>query len=239
MSTVGLNATPNFAPVFGTLASTNDAVTIALNGYQWATARVQLVTYVGGGFVVEMSIDGGTNWLSPAYLKRTDAVSANPTVIAPASLSGAVSTYDLPIPSNCTNVRVRCTSPGVSTWNLSGGALYAPGMPVQAVLYDQTSVAINGANGTVFDVSGWTGISLGGTAGVTGTIGLFEVDDNGNIMSYGFTCPVNTSPQFGWGVGSTYVLNANSFNRPDPLPRRISFVVASLAAPRIRLTARR
>ena len=217
----------------GNLTLLDHVVSFPVSGANSATAEVTLSGTFVGTVTWEMALDPkGNNWVPAPYAQRTDSgFGLAPTATAPG-------VYEIPLPGNCCAVRAHCTAFTSGSIAVQGGVgrPFVPGVPVVGVLADLTAVP---TGTTIYDVAGWTGLSLGGTAGATGTIGLFEIDDAGAAMPYGFTSPVNVSPQFGWGVGSTYVLNANSFTRPDPLPRRAGVVVATLAAPRVRLLVRR
>ena len=177
---------PTGAAVTGTLTTNGDTVTLPISGGQWATARVAITASGTATVTSEISIDGGANWFASAYGKRLDATSPNPQVfgISNTTFSGA-QTFEIPLPSNTTSLRVRCGTTGTTTSvTLSGGALYAPGVVVFAVLYEASFAFGVASPSVLLDVSGWTSMQAGSfnqdTGGTNRSLQLQEVFTNGS-----------------------------------------------------------
>lgn len=234
-----------FAPKQGTLVSNNDTVAVAVSGQQWATVRVDFDGSGNPTVQQEYSIDGGVNWLAAPYAKRLDLVSANPSVTANIAGASSKQTWEVPLPGNCTNFRVRQTA-GTTAANviISGGALYTPGVPVVGVLYDLTSGTNTAINTGTLDLSGWTTVQHDFVpSGGALSAAIFEADDAGtqlgNIAS--FTAGTTTSGGLGPGVTVGGTAGAVAATASIPLPKRAVYNSNAIAAQtsRIRLVARR
>ena len=161
------------APILGTLQTiTTDMVILPISGGQWATAKFSVGTGGTATATAQVSIDGGKNYNPSAYAKRTSAVSANPTtqaISATALVTGDV--WEVPLPGNCTHFQLLCGGTGTATTvTLSGGALYVPGVPVVATLYDVTVAFTVAAASPTLDLTGWSVVTLDATNNDTGGV---------------------------------------------------------------------
>lgn len=157
-----------------TATGSASTTTLAVSG-----ARVASVSFVftGASAQQQISLDGGVNWISGAYVKRLDLVSANPTVTASITTPG---TYEMPIPGNCTNVRLAASSGNVT---ISAFQPYVPSTPVTATLYDVTSAVNTALDTGVLDFSGWQDLTSTWQQPSTITGSIIQYDDAGAAMA--------------------------------------------------------
>lgn len=194
--------------VFNSLTTNGDIVSMPVNGKDWSSVSIAFGGPLAGGTTsqVEISVDSGTNWFACPYGRRLDAVLTNPTVTALSGGNWNGATYEVPLPANCTNIRVRCTVTGLTgTILISGYQKYVSGASVYATLYDITSAANTALDTGTLEVAGWDAIF--GTQTVSGGTSSFiysDVDDSGNpigILTPGAAALV----RFGAGRGSNLV----------------------------------
>ena len=232
----------------GTLTTNGDIVALAISGAQWATAR--LTTTIAGSAVqtAEISLDGGNNWIFSAYAKRLDFITANQQVFSLNLAAPSVgSIYEIPLPSNATHMRTRCSGSGTtSTVTLSGGTPYVPGTPVVAVLYDAT-VTAGGANNTgTLEGSGWSTVSwdIVVATAATGLLNINDVDDAGTpvvIASVASLAIGTYAGALGTGVSMGTAITPITGLTQVQLPRRFGFALAgaTTSSIRLRVVARR
>lgn len=206
------------------LVSQNDAATVYLTGSSWASVYWTVKTAGSGGITTEYSKDAGANWLATAYSSRIDNVTANPSTAPWANNTPVVGTYETPIPANCTAFRIRYQTAGTTTSvSVSPGVAYAPGVPVVATLFDQTSGTNAALSTGVLDVSGWTVLVGAYTAGAAGSFVPKLVDDAGAVPAFGNSAYAGTGTVFSWGNGVT-----TSPSVPYVLPRRVQYDSAAI-----------
>jgi hypothetical protein len=247
--TVSVSPGASLAPVTGTLTNSGDTVTLPISGGQWATARFAVSTVVSQSIVAEVSIDGGKNYFASAYPKRTDAVSLNPSVV-PANTTlpfnpsgyGGTSAWEVALPANATHFQLRALGVGPNTATLSGGALYTPGMPVTAVLYDVTSAVAGALDTGTLDTSGWVSLTLGApTLGTGATWAVYGLDDAAGLIGPLGSNGSVAGTYFGIGPGGFLAPNTTG-GPPLPLPKRVRMVTnasGTTTANRFRIEARR
>lgn len=230
-------------PSSGTLLNTNDVVVLPILGSQWASA--QFFVSLGGSATAtaEISLDGGTNWLAAPLAKKVSAVSANPTVQAIATTTLVTNdVWEVPLPGNCTNFRVRCGGTGTATTvSLQSLQPWAGGAPVSAVLYDTTSGTNSALDTGTLDVSGWSSVSYFFTFnGGAPSFSIQEVDDAGTSTANIITSTAALMGGFGSSTlgGTAGLAAATAFLNP---PRRLRFQSAAIAAQtsRMRVQGRR
>ena len=230
----------------GTLQTLGDTVGAALPGNIWATARLTTVSFGTVGQTLEVSNDGGINWQLAPYAKRVDAVAANPQVFSfLGATPGAGSIYEIPLAGNTTNIRSRASSSGTpSIITLQGGALYTPGVPVSAILFDVTTAINTQVDTGILDGSGWTSALVLLPAPSTAFFTISDVDDTGAS----FSLVAQTIPGSGYvvtfGVGGGGAVIANNptlYPTGMPVPKRLRVIVPAVAAAtgRVRLEVRR
>jgi len=231
------------AAVTGTLTTTNDTVTIPLPGSQWATAQFTVTSAGTASATALVSIDGGRNYIASAYAKRLSTISANPTV-QPISATTLVTgdVWEVPLPGNATHFRLLCGATGTTTTvSLSGGALYVPGVPVTAVLYDVTSATNTQVQSPTIDGSGWSSARFDITAsgGVIAGSGVQSVDDAGT--SYLVCNPAGAAGYLlQFGTPSSIVAGIGGATTAQ-VPKRFNAYNNAVAAQtsRVRVEARR
>lgn len=235
--------------ITGTLTTSGDFVLLNISGGQWATVQWFVVGPAGTSQSVrEISVDGGTNWFAAPYGKKTNVVAGNPVVGAALSFTTG-DAWEVPLPFNATNFRIRCSSTGTSTTvTASGGTPYVPGVPVFAVLSDVSTTAGAANNTPTLDSSGWKElvVSIVTTTAATGAASLNIVDDAGAAVPIGTSASIAVGTYvFGWGDSGTFGAT-NPFTMVGgvtqlPLDRRFSVLTAgaTTSATRIRVAARR
>ena len=163
-------------PQSGSLLNTGDIVQLNISGAQWATARFVFATGTSQTLEFDTTSDG-VNWIASGqgapYVKRIDAVSANPSVVigSTATIGGnsltfnlstyGASTWELVLAGNVQAVRVKAlgtiTSANLVTINY--GLPYQLGVPVTSVLFDVTSQTNYALSTGIWDLSGWRSVS--------------------------------------------------------------------------------
>ena len=212
---------------------TTDTVPLPISGGQWATAKFTVKTAGTATATAQVSIDGGINYNPAPYAKRLSTVSANPTVqaiTATTLVTGDV--WEVPLPANATHFQLLCGGTGsVTTVTLSGGALYVPGMPVTATLYDVTTAFTVGQTTGVFDTSGWSQGSVivinGDTGGTSRALSVFQVLSSGaNGGGAGGSIASGASGSHNMGgpasTGSSYFIDNTAF-----MPKRTNIILGA------------
>lgn len=228
----------------GALVNTNDVVSLAIAGADYATARFTVLAAGTATATAQVSIDGGLNWFAAAYAKKVSAVSANPTVQAVAtSTLAAADVWEVPLPGNATNFRLLCAVGGtLTTVSMVGGIPYVPEVPITAVLYD-TTTAVNTALDTgTLDVSGWWALSYLFTMnGGVPAFSIQEVDDAGASTANIITATAALMGGFGLGttLGGTAGLAAATAQLQPPKRIRLQSAAIVAQTSRIRVQARR
>jgi len=183
-----------------TTAGPQSALVVQMSGTQWATARFVFAgpCTASQTFEFDYSIDG-VNWIASGqgapYVKRVDAVSANPSVVfgSTATVGGnslsfnlstyGASTWELPLAANVQAVRILALgSPGVGlvpTVTVTGGLPYVPNVPITATMFDVTSAADSAINSALIDLSGWRNYTLLVVTPAGGGFTLQDPDDTG------------------------------------------------------------
>ena len=207
----------------GTLTNNGDTVVLPIIGTQWATVRLTQTNTGTLGVSSQISIDGGINWIAPAYAKRLNLVNANPSLSAlqNVTLTNA-DVWEIPLPANITHFRVVYASAGTAaSFLLSGGATYTPGMTVYAVLADLSAAFTVGIVTPTLDVSGWATVdahvSNADTGGVTRSFSISQIGDDGAVLN---TIPVTAAGTNPVPTGAS----ADLFLGPGtaPVPRRLT-----------------
>ena len=233
------------AQVSGTLLTTGDIVQLNIDGAHWATARFVFAT--GTSQTLEFATtNDGVNWLpsgqGACFVKRLDAVSANPTIVfgSTATMSGAsysfnintygASTWELPLAANVQAVRVKAlstiTSANLVTVNY--GLPYQLGVPVAATYADLLTATNTALLVVGLDLTGWSSImsywvTVGGSSSSAAMNALDDAGSSiGSIWASGGLTTVPTLVAAGSPMaapaGFTSGLNMN----PSPLPHRVS-----------------
>jgi hypothetical protein len=232
--------------VTGPLVLLNDTVGTALTGSQWATAKFVVGTAGTAVVTPEVSIDGGTNYFASAYAKQIGTVASNPIVAQILGTVAAGASWEVPLPANATNFRLRCAVGGTATTvTVSGSQPYAPGAPVHAVLYDTTSAVNTALDTGTLDMSGWQLASVHYTTPAGGSGTISEVDDAGTSVAIE-TVPASANSFATFSAIPAFnvtavALPAAGFFGSAPLLRRMRFQSAPVAAltSRIRIEVRR
>ena len=250
-TTAGPFTTAGGGPCSGTLLTTGDQVVCPAQGGSWASVKISFgLSASPANQTVSYSIDGGTNYLPSGsgapYLKRVDAVTANPSVIAFAatSVTGVTAAYEFPLAGNVTHVKVAATSTGVNaqTVTISGFMPYVPGVPVTAVLYDVTSLANTALDTGIIDLSGWSQLAWGTIIPAAGTGSFAGVDDTGVQYKTIITANVGSfTGGFGAGITNGGTAGGSTGTASIMLPKRIEVTTTAVATltSRIRLEVRR
>lgn len=250
-TTAGPFTTAGGGPCSGTLLTTGDQVVCPAQGGSWASVKISFgLSASPANQTVSYSIDGGTNYLPSGsgapYLKRVDAVTANPSVIAFAatSVTGVTAAYEFPLAGNVTHVKVAATSTGVNaqTVTISGFMPYVPGVPVTAVLWDVTS-AVNTVNDAgKLDMSGWSQLFWQTSVPTGGAGRIYTIDDTGTAAFTPITFNVGSFVG-GMGAGTTLggVSSGATITASLPLPKRVQPNIDATATltSRLRLEVRR
>ena len=236
----------------------NNYVTMNVSGSYWATARFIFTgTFASQTGEFDYTIDG-VNWLPSGqgapYVKRVDAVSANPSMVfgSTATVGGnsltfnintyGASTWELPLAGNVQAVRfiALSTSTAKPVVQIQTGLPYVPGVPVTATMFDNTS-AVNTANDTgILNISGWATLGYGGAVPATGSYLGYVVDDAGNSISGAFngtaTIATGTTVYSGWGPGQS-----GSSGAAVQVPSRVRFYASAVSSltSRVAIYARR
>ena len=223
----------NLAYATGSLLNSPDApIVAAINGNQWATAKI---SFSGGAntpsVTVAYSLDGGGTFLAsgagaPA-LKQINAGSYNITFIAGIPQNTGPVTWELPLAGNVTHVRVLAassnTTPQIVT--ISGGTVYVPGVPVKAVLQENAQGAATN-NTPTFDLSGWAHLYyLFTTTGAAPVASINAVDDAGALNPLVTSTTAATNYAGGLGPGLTIGFPTAGLVpiTASVMPRRVQF----------------
>lgn len=144
-------------------SATGNFVAIPIDPTRWASATFTLTASAFAGTAIwDMMING--QWVVAPYAALTSTVAANPSTVASvAYTTTAADTWDLPLPGNVTQVRVRCsayTSGSVSV-TVSPGRPYVPGVPVKATLFDVSqAMDVTELDTGVLEMSGWRKVAV-------------------------------------------------------------------------------
>lgn len=222
--------------VSGSIANAGDAVDFPISGAQFASARVSVDVGGTATLTALVSIDGGTNWLPAPLGKDIKTVSANPSVIPLVGVAlPSASSYEVPIPANCTHVRVLCAASGApASVTISTFQPYVPGTPVCAVLYDATSAPGADNNTGILDFSGWAACHVNYSSGgaTTGNVVMGQDSDDAIHIGGGFNIMTGVAAgKLGFGhPGLGSGAQANIY-----LTKRCDFLAQLVAAQQTRL----
>jgi hypothetical protein len=217
-----------------------------VSGNAFSTVRVVLGGTWTGTVKFQMTMDStGTNWINTPGAQRLDVVSANPAISFATTASGIVAigdpiatangTYEIPIPGNCTGVRVimGAYTSGSATVLIGPSKLYVPGVPVTAILYDVTEGSIGaGFSAGTLDISGWSNVTVDMTNPTGQTVFIKEVDDTGTKVFNGATgtaagANTITLTRSGGGPIQTGLVGASSYATYNVTWRRIDVTLAA------------
>jgi hypothetical protein len=245
MDTRNIDFGPAVQPVKGTLTILGDTVVLPIKGAEWASVKFTMAGGSGNSLTAEFSNDGGVNFVAAPYSKRLDQVTSNPTELAVAGQAVASgSTWETPLPANCTHFRLRVSTGGGSaqTATITAGYPYTPGMPVTAVLNDQVTATNTALDTGTLDTSGWSIVLHDFTMnGGTPAFSIQEVDDAGTTLANLVTSAVAFTGGIGPGVTIGGTAGLVPATASIPLPRRMRYQSAAIVGQtsRIRLVARR
>lgn len=228
--------------IAGSIALINEAVTIALSGGLWATAKATFgATASGIALATEVSSDGGVNWIPSPLAKDVTTVAANPAFLA--SGTGAVGysskAWEVPLPANATHFRVRATAALGSALSvtLAGGTPYVAGVPIVATLADLTSAVNTAIDTGVLELNGWTSeLANFTTSGVASTlaqavrIGSNGAANGGANIAVAITTTQNLEVTYGQGVANTTTSTNVSQIGGGAMPRRGQYLLAATVA---------
>jgi hypothetical protein len=236
--------------------ATGNEINMPIDASKWSSAFMTFTAAAFNGTLTwDMMIDGQwvTVYLAAAtqpasgvpWATLTTTASGNPSVAGSiAYTTTAADVWELPLPANATQVRVRCAlfTSGTITVTLTAGRPLNPGTPVLAVLCDVTSASNTATDTGNMNTAGWE--TLNYDFSMTGGVPAFtvlEVDDAGTALAALVTSATAFSGGIGQGstVGGTAGLSAASAQ--IPLFRRTALRSAAIAAQtsRTRATARR
>ena len=225
----------------GSINSSSASVVLNILGTQYATARFAFTgTLSSQTLEFDYSIDG-VNWLPSGqgapYVKRIDAVSANPSVVfgSTATVGGnslsfnintyGASTWELPLAGNVQAVRLLPLSVGAGTVAISAGLPYAPGIPVVATLFDVTSVTNTAIDTGTLNLTGWSQLLIGFITPAGGSGAILPLDDTG-------VAAFNASVSFGAAAtsfASMQLGSAGASASAMPLPARLHITTIAVA----------
>lgn len=216
----------------GLTTITTDTVVLEASGAQWATVQFKATTAGTSTVTAQVSLDGGTNWLSSAYAKRLSTVAASPTVQAIAATTlVAADVWEVPLPANATHFRLQCAASGTTTTVFMYGAQpYVPGVPVFATLYDVTETNIGDGLTTTVDFSGWNLLQAVLVSPTTQSWTVQAVDDAGSVIGIAITttAPSTSSQLVSPGEpAATASISNNVFGVLPAIDRRIKYTLAA------------
>ena len=248
-------------PATGSLATSGNIVSFNISGAQWATARfVFSGTFASQTLEFDYSIDG-VNWTASGqgapYVKRVDAVSANPSVVIGStatqggnSLSFNINTYgastwELPLAGNVQAVRVKALSTaGAAVVTISAGLPYVPGDQTTYTFFDVTSAANTALNTGILEVAGWNSALVFESNPAAGSGQILQIDDAGGNMNAAMVAIGAIPAWFNLAKGNGASLTATVSTQGvyyAPLPKRIivNTIAVSGLTSRIRIEASR
>lgn len=237
------------SPLAASLANASESAQLEVSGSKRATALLSVSSSGTATFTAQYSKNGGLSWLPAPYATKISDTGANPAcqpLSASALTNGDV--WEIPLPGNCTHLRLLCDGSGTPvSFTLAEGLPYVPGCAV-ATLFDVTPAVGAAVDTGPMDLSGWSSLSSyarydGATSGAFNPV---EVDDAGvNISGIGYTSiGVTTTPLIAnWGanVFAPTAMGGGNYVGLGTHAKRMRFSLAAVAAQtgRIRIQARR
>lgn len=178
---------------------TGNFVAIPVDPSKWGTV---VFTFTASAFSGTLTWDVMINgqWYTVGLVSATQPVvgtpyatlvsstgSGSPTVAGSVVYTTtAADTWELPLPGNATQVRVRCSAftSGSVTVTLAPGKPYVPGT-LAATLYDITSGTNTALDSGTVELAGWSraSVSVVGSGASNGVLTINEVDDAGASLA--------------------------------------------------------
>lgn len=235
---------------------------LSISGAQYAAVRFQFSGTVSSQtFEFDYTIDG-VNWIPSGqgapYVKRVDAVSANPTIVfgSTATVGGiaksfnintyGASTWEMALAANVQAVRVLALSTGapLNQVTISSGMLVGSPGSTSATLFDETSATNTQLSLVNLDFSGWVATLISATVPSGGTGAVQYLDDTGTAAVNSLSFASGTSSYVTGGVNSfpsSASMSGIAYSAMPGLPKRVSvFIVATTAlTSRLRIEVRR
>lgn len=242
-----------------------DSVVLPISGACWSTARFKFYAPASSQTLeFDYTIDG-VNWIPSGqgapYVKRIDAVSANPTIVFGSMVtvggtlkffnivSYGASTWEMPLAANVQAVRVLAlsTSTQFNQVTISSGTLVGSPGSTSATLFDETSATNTQLSTGALDFSGWATTLITAIVPAGGSGAVQYLDDTGaaaiNSLSFASGGAGTTSYVTG-GVNSfpsASSMSGTPYSVMPGLPKRASAFITATAAltSRMRVEVRR
>ena len=239
-----------------------DSVVLPISGACWSTARFKFYAPASSQTIeFDYTLDG-VNWIPSGqgapYVKRVDAVSANPTVVfgSTATVGGiaksfniityGASTWEMPLAANVQAVRVLAlsTSTQFNQITISSGMLVGSPGSTSATLFDETSATNTALVTGTLDFSGWAATLISATVPSGGSGAVQYFDDTGAAAANSLSFASGTASYVTGGVNSfpsSASMSGIAYSAMPGLPKRVSaFIVATTAlTSRLRIEVRR
>ena len=239
-----------------------DSVVLPISGACWSTARFKFYSPASSQTIeFDYTIDG-VNWIPSGqgapYVKRIDAVSANPTVVfgSTATVGGTLkffnittygaSTWEMPLAANVQAVRVLAlsTSTQFNQITISSGTLVGSPGSTSATLFDETSATNTALVTGTLDFSGWATTLITAIVPSSGSGAVQYFDDTGAAAINSLSFASGTTSYVTGGVGSfpsSSSMSGTAYSAMPGLPKRESAFITATAAltSRMRIEVRR
>lgn len=174
-------------------STTPDAALLAISGASFATVNITFGAGVATSpsSTIAYSIDGGVNFVNSGagapYVKDITTLNSSPTTTAFATKQTNGITWELPLASNVTHVKVLVATTGttVQTVNLVAGKAYVSGQEYKAILYDVSTTAGANNNTGILETGGWKTVQaiILVTTAATGTAAINYITSTGTAVA--------------------------------------------------------